>query len=297
MTASRWTSPARRACRRAASTCQRAYCRAYSCFGIKCVVAPEMPNNWASPRALPHEDPRGLHPQRAASLSGVGAPRDRPAAARPDDGLPAPGVPERVTAEGSSTLWNPPMRGGSAVSGQATPGNAGAAGFRDHHLQLRRHRRTSAHWTASTAPPFRLACAPCRWKRPRTSSPIIFWRKEIRAGFRRTGTHARRPGTDHGDRRQGRPGVRRAMPFSIASTIAPKGRDGGASGAAGRVEQKVSGKKLRTKGFQIIPDGDRLVLHMPGGGGMGARNGARPGARRSRRARWRGVRCRGARGL
>ncbi|HET7881794.1 MAG TPA: hydantoinase B/oxoprolinase family protein, partial [Acetobacteraceae bacterium] len=25
-----------------------AYCRAYSCFGIKCVVAPEIPNNWAS---------------------------------------------------------------------------------------------------------------------------------------------------------------------------------------------------------------------------------------------------------
>ena len=25
-----------------------AYCRAYSCFGIKCVVAPDIPNNWAS---------------------------------------------------------------------------------------------------------------------------------------------------------------------------------------------------------------------------------------------------------
>ncbi|HLJ05239.1 MAG TPA: hydantoinase B/oxoprolinase family protein, partial [Acetobacteraceae bacterium] len=25
-----------------------AYCRAYTCFGIKCVVAPEIPNNWAS---------------------------------------------------------------------------------------------------------------------------------------------------------------------------------------------------------------------------------------------------------
>ena len=26
---------------------------------------------------------------------------------------------------------------------------------------------------------------------------------------------------------------------------------------------------MRTKGFQIIPDGERLVLELPGGGGMG----------------------------
>ena len=30
-----------------------------------------------------------------------------------------------------------------------------------------------------------------------------------------------------------------------------------------------SGKMLRTKGFQMIPDGDRLILKLPGGGGMG----------------------------
>jgi N-methylhydantoinase B len=30
-----------------------------------------------------------------------------------------------------------------------------------------------------------------------------------------------------------------------------------------------SGSPLRSKGFQIIPDGERLVLHLPGGGGMG----------------------------
>ncbi len=30
-----------------------------------------------------------------------------------------------------------------------------------------------------------------------------------------------------------------------------------------------SGATLRTKGFQVIPDGDRLVLELPGGGGMG----------------------------
>jgi N-methylhydantoinase B len=49
---------------------------------------------------------------------------------------------------------------------------------------------------------------------------------------------------------------------------APKGREGGLNGAAGRVARKT-GPKLRTKGLQIIPDGDRLILELPGGAGMG----------------------------
>jgi N-methylhydantoinase B len=56
---------------------------------------------------------------------------------------------------------------------------------------------------------------------------------------------------------------------------APRGRGGGHDGAAGEVLQK-SGGKLRTKGFQIIPDGERLVLNMPGGGGMGFPSGRDP---------------------
>jgi N-methylhydantoinase B len=49
---------------------------------------------------------------------------------------------------------------------------------------------------------------------------------------------------------------------------APKGREGGLPGAAGVVALK-SGATLRTKGFQIIPDDERLILLLAGGGGMG----------------------------
>ena len=49
---------------------------------------------------------------------------------------------------------------------------------------------------------------------------------------------------------------------------APKGREGGLNGAPGRVAQK-SGGVLRTKGLQVIPDGERLILELPGGAGMG----------------------------
>ena len=48
----------------------------------------------------------------------------------------------------------------------------------------------------------------------------------------------------------------------------PRGRAGGEEGTAGRVSL-VSGKKLRVKGEQTIPRGDRLKLELPGGGGFG----------------------------
>ena len=51
---------------------------------------------------------------------------------------------------------------------------------------------------------------------------------------------------------------------------APKPRDGGRPGAAGRVSLGVSGRTLRPKGQQTIPPADRLRLEMPGGGVKGA---------------------------
>ena len=47
-----------------------------------------------------------------------------------------------------------------------------------------------------------------------------------------------------------------------------RGRDGGLDGAAGIV-RLASGGILRAKGLQRIPKGDRLVLELPGGGGIG----------------------------
>ena len=49
---------------------------------------------------------------------------------------------------------------------------------------------------------------------------------------------------------------------------APRGRDGGSDGAAGRVSL-ASGTRLRAKGQQSVPPHDRLVLEMAGGGGFG----------------------------
>ncbi len=47
-----------------------------------------------------------------------------------------------------------------------------------------------------------------------------------------------------------------------------RGRDGGADGAAGSVALD-DGTVLKGKGLQFVPEGRRLVLSLPGGGGYG----------------------------
>ena len=47
-----------------------------------------------------------------------------------------------------------------------------------------------------------------------------------------------------------------------------RGRDGGGVGAAGHVELS-DGTKLRSKGRQLVKNGQRLRLSLPGGGGYG----------------------------
>ena len=243
-----------------------AYCRAYSCFGIKCVVAPEIPNNWASLAPFRMKIPEGCI---------LNAPRPYPVSVRHVIGHLLPDlmmgclhqvVPERVTAEGASALWNPPLRGGSSVSGQARGNkpvlpdfeiitfNSGGTGARPTQDGLN-----------ATAYPSGVRTMPV--EATENVAPIIFWRKELKpdsggAGRTRGGTGQIMEVGGKGD-----------LEFSVNASFdrvahAPKGREGGLDGASGAVHLK-SGTNLRTKGLQIIPDGDRLVLELPGGAGMG----------------------------
>ncbi len=185
-----------------------AYCRAYSCFGIKCVVAPEIPNNWASLAPFRMKIPDRLHPQRAAPLSGVGAPRDRPSAARPDDGLPAPGGARTCHRRRRLGIVEPAVarRFVGVRSGARQP--AGGARLRDHHLQLRRHRRTpDQRWPERHRLSIRCPHHAGGGHRERRADHLLDQGAARR--FRRRGTHTRRHRADHGDRRQGRPRIRR----------------------------------------------------------------------------------------
>jgi N-methylhydantoinase B len=98
-------------------------------------------------------------------------------------------------------------------------------------------------------------------------APVVFWTKELKADSGGAGR------TRGGVGQVMEIGTKGELEFAVNATFdrvanAPKGREGGRDGAAGMVHLK-SGVKLRTKGFQVIPDGERLVLELPGGGGMG----------------------------
>ncbi len=243
-----------------------AYCRAYACFGIKCVVAPDIPNNWASLAPFQMKIPEGCI---------LNAPHPYPVSVRHVIGHLLPdlmmgclhqAVPDRVTAEGASALWNPPLRGGSSVSGQAR-GNKPVIG--DFEIITFNSGGTGARpmqdGLNATAFPSGVRTMPV--EATENVAPLIIWRKELKpnsggAGRTRGGTGQIMEIATKGD-----------LEFSVNASFdriahAPKGRDGGKDGTSGVVKRK-SGVMLRTKGFQIIPDGDRLILELPGGAGMG----------------------------
>jgi N-methylhydantoinase B len=243
-----------------------AYCRAYSCFGIKCVVAPEVPNNWASLAPFRMQIPDGCI---------LNAPRPYPVSVRHVIGHLLPdlmmgclhqAVPLRVTAEGASALWNPPMRGGSSVSGQARGNRKVVADF---EIITFNSGGTGARPTSdgldATAFPSGVRTMPV--EATENVAPVIFWTKELKPD-------SGGPGRTRGGVGQVMEiGTKGELEFAVNAIFdrvanAPKGREGGKDGAAGAVHLK-SGARLRTKGFQVIPDGERLVLELPGGGGMG----------------------------
>jgi len=239
-----------------------AYTRAYASFGIKCVVAPDIPNNSAS-----------LAPFRMRIPAGciLNAPRPSAVSVRHVVGQLLPdlmmgclhqAVPDRVTAEGSSCLWNPPLRGGPIVSGQNSPlvdfevitFNSGGTGA-----------RLGQDGLDGTAFPSGVRTMPV--EATENVAPVVFWRKELRPGSGGAGR------TRGGFGQMMEIGAKGDAEFACNAIFdrvahAPRGRDGGQDGAPGVVRLK-SGATLRTKGYQVIPAGDRLVLELPGGGGMG----------------------------
>jgi len=165
-----------------------------------------------------------------------------------------------VPAEGTSCLWNLNVRGQSAE-------DTGNYGFT---MTVTSNGGTGARpmkdGLSATAYPSGVKGTPVEIAESVT--PLIFWRKELRpdsggAGRTRGGL---------GQIIEIESGIGR--PFDLLAAYdridhPPRGRDGGRDGAAGYVGLK-SGRKLKGKGFQEIPTGDRLVVMTPGGAGIGA---------------------------
>ncbi|MBE9606565.1 hydantoinase B/oxoprolinase family protein [Acetobacteraceae bacterium H6797] len=239
-----------------------AYCRAYACFGIKCVVAPEIPNNWASLSPFHMIIPEGCI---------LNAPRPFPVSVRHIVGQLLPdlmmgclhqAVPDRVNAEGASALWNPPLRGGPQVSG-------GEAELPNFEIITFNSGGTGARPTKDgldgTAFPSGVRTMPV--EATENVAPIIIWQKQLRPD---SGGAGRQRGGLGQIMEVGTKGEKEFALNAIFDRVAnaPKGREGGGDGAGGWVGL-TDGTVLRTKGYQVIPKGKRLLLRMPGGGGMG----------------------------
>lgn len=238
------------------------YCRAYTVFGLRCIVSPEIPNNDGALSPFLVEAPLG---------SILNVERGWPVAARhvigqmlPDVvfGCLAQALPGRVPAEGSSCLWSVQLRGRTESAGANAPGrsfdtvffNSGGSGARPRQDGL-----------SGTAFPSGVRAMPVEVSE--ANAPIVIWRKELSAD---TGG----PGERRGGLGQAvEVGARGDAPFEVLAMFErvdrpARGRDGGTNAKGGVVRLK-SGTPLRAKGLQAIPRGDRLVLEVPGGAGLG----------------------------
>jgi N-methylhydantoinase B len=244
----------------------KCYTDAYTSFGVKCVIAPDVPNNAGSLAHIIVKAPEGCI---------VNAPHPCAVVARSSVGHMLPDVvfgclhqllPEQVPAEGTSCLWNLRLGAGHGITARA-PGvdlnkstftamsfHSGGAGARPNKDGL-----------SATPFPSGVRNVPCEVLEAIT--PIVIWRKELRQ-------NSGGPGKYRGGLGQTMIlGNREAAEFAIFATFdrihnAARGRSGGKPGATGSIELE-SGSKLRGMGRQIIPIGDRLIINMPGGGGFG----------------------------
>ncbi|MGC9449316.1 hydantoinase B/oxoprolinase family protein [Cereibacter johrii] len=254
--------------------CPIIYSAAYACYAVKCAIAPEIPNNHAS-----------LAPFRVSAPEDciLNAQRPAPVSVRhvlghfvPDAVLGALHrmLPGRIPAEGSGALWNLHVsvrpQGGVAA---ARPGarsaevllfNSGGMGARP----LRDGPSTTA---------FPSGVQSMSIEATEHVGPVIFWRKELRDGS--GGLGRQRGGLGQVVEISASAGHEfhfNAMFDRVAHP--PRGREGGADGAAGAVRLD-DGTVLAAKGRQHVPPERRLVLELPGGGGYG------PVAERSAEAR------------
>jgi N-methylhydantoinase B len=244
-----------------------AYAQAYTAFGLACAIFPKIPNNTGTLSVMRINAPEGCI---------LNAPRPSPVSSRhvigqmlPDVifGCLAQVIPDRVPAEGASSLWNLILE------------DAHDACVRDGVIDTQRFSALSVQTGGmgarscidglnATAFPSGVAGVPIEVLE--TISPLIFWRKELREG---SGGGGRFTG---GQGQAIEIGHRDDHPFYLFAALdrinhPARGRFGGGDGAPGAVRLNT-GVPLQGKGKQLIPAGHRLLVETPGGGGYGGAN-------------------------
>jgi N-methylhydantoinase B len=236
------------------------YCLAYTAYALKCIVAPDVPNNAGS-----------LAPLRIVAPEGsiLNVRRPWPVSARHVVGLMLPdlvfgclnqALPGRVPAEGASCNWTVQLRRGPDQAVGGAPAfetvffNTGGSGA-----------RPSLDGLSATAFPSGVKAMPVEVVEH--GAPVVVWRKELRQDSGGAGEFRGGSGVTV------EIGTRHPAPYTLLAMFerienVAQGRSGGGAGAPGRAHLR-SGRALRGKGLQEIPAGDRIILETPGGGGYG----------------------------
>jgi N-methylhydantoinase B/oxoprolinase/acetone carboxylase alpha subunit len=239
------------------------YTKAYTCYALKCAIAPEIPNNAASLAPFEVVAPENcilnaIHPAPVALRHVIGHMIPDTIYAALDQILP--GV---VPAEGAGSLCNfqvslrprtdapaPP----DAVRSEVLTFNSGGAGA-----------RPTLDGLNATAFPSGVMTMPV--EATEQTGPVIIWRKELRADSGGAGTHRGGLGQFM------EVGAREGHEFDIQAMFdrvdhPARGRRGGCPGAPTSIGQD-DGTRMKGKGKQFVPHGRRVMMAFPGGAGYG----------------------------
>ena len=238
--------------------CPIIYSKAYACYALKCVVAPDIPNNAASLAFFTVSSPVNI----------LNAVRPAPVALRHIFGHMVPdlvlgaiskALPGKILAEGAGALWNihisvRPVSGGSGRRAEVLMFNSGGMGA-----------RPGLDGLSATAFPSGVHTMPI--EATEHTGPIVIWRKELRPNSGGDGEF--RGGLGQVIEIAAIEGHEFDFSAMFDRVKHPAhGRNGGQAGVAGVVKLD-DGTQMRPKGWQHVPAGRRLILELPGGGGYG----------------------------
>jgi N-methylhydantoinase B len=232
------------------------YTAAYTTFGVKCAISPEVPNNDGSFQPVHVTAPEesilnALHPAPVGARHIVG--HFLPGVIH---GALAKAIPGKVLAQGADSLWN------TQITGHREDGepftyvffSGGGMGARPDRDGL-----------SATAFPSGIRGVPAEVIE--SISPVVMHRRELRPGSEGPGRHR------GGFGQEMEIGVRGGSGWTLSAMydrtrFPAQGMRGGFPGGEGSA-RTASGEALHPKRQQRIPGGERVVLRLPGGGGHG----------------------------
>ena len=239
------------------------YTKAYACYALKCAIAPEIPNNAASLAPFKITAPEGCilnakHPAPVALRHVIGHLIPDTVYAALDKILP-----DTVPSEGAGSLCNfqvslrPSQNYTTSIArkrAEVLMFNSGGSGARPQLDGMN-----------ATAFPSGVMTMPI--EATEHTGPVIIWRKELRPDSGGAGKF--RGGLGQFIEIGSYDGYEFDVSLMFDRVFHPaQGRKGGMPGGA-TVVCKDDGAKMRGKGVQLVEEGRRVQMSLPGGAGYG----------------------------